>query len=118
LAGQFSTANVTAAEAIELIRAEWTKLAEEGLTQEELSRVQTYLTGAYPLRFDGNESIASILASMQFQGFDIEYLNIRNSLIDAVTLEEANAAAARIWAPDQLHFVVVGNPEGLVTSAQ
>ena len=81
--------------------------------QEDLERVQTYLTGAYPLRFDGNESIAHILASMQFQSFPLNYVNVRNDLIRAVTLEDIQRVAVRLAQPEALHFVVVGQPQGL-----
>jgi len=40
-------------------------MAAEGVTEDELERAKTYLTGAYPLRFDGNERIANILVGMQ-----------------------------------------------------
>lgn len=111
--GRMSTDNANAGAAIDLLREEWAAIAEHGITEEELSRIQTYLTGAYPLRFDGNASIASIMASMQYQGFDIDYVNIRNDLIDALTLEQVNDLAARLFDVDALHFVVVGRPEGL-----
>lgn len=111
--GAFSTGNGTAAEAIELVRDQFRWLAEGGITQEDLDRTKTYLTGAYPLRFDGNGSIARILASMQFQEFGITYVNERNDLVNAVTLEDINRVAAELAQPDGLSFVVVGQPEGL-----
>ena len=111
--GRLSTDNARVGEVVELLRSEWEWLAEGGITQADLERVQTYLTGAYPLRFDGNASIAGILASMQFQGFDIDYVNIRNDLVRAVTLEDIHRVAERIIDPEGLHFVIVGQPQGL-----
>lgn len=111
--GRLSASNADVGEAIDLIRAEWEKLVSQGVTTDELDRIQTYLTGAYPLRFDGNGAIAGIMASMQFQGFGIDYVNIRNDMIEAVTLEDANAVAQRLYRPDSLRFIVVGQPEGI-----
>lgn len=111
--GRLSTDNANVEIVIELLREEWARMAREGITAEELDRIQTYLTGAYPLRFDSNTSIASIMASMQYQGFDIDYVNIRNDLIRELTLEEANEMAARLFDPEALFFVVVGQPVGL-----
>ncbi|WP_417586621.1 M16 family metallopeptidase [Pararhodobacter oceanensis] len=111
--GRFSTANASAAEAIELVRAQYEWLANGGITQEDLDRAQTYLTGAYALRFDGNASIANIMASMQFQDYPLDYVNIRNDLVRAVTLEDIQRVAAQLAQPEALHFVVVGQPEGL-----
>jgi zinc protease len=43
-------------------------------------------------------------------------VNERNDLIEAVTLEEVNRVAKRLLRPDELTFVVVGQPEGLETT--
>jgi zinc protease len=113
--GSVASANGKIAEAVEVIRAEWRKMAEEGVTPKELQDAKTYLTGAYPLRFDGNGQIASILAGMQMQGLPIDYIATRNDKVNAVTLEEVNAFAAKFMDPEGLHFTVVGQPEGLET---
>ncbi|MEO1639637.1 MAG: pitrilysin family protein [Pseudomonadota bacterium] len=111
--GTVASSNETVAEAIEVTRAEWARMAEGGVTEEELTLAKTYLTGEYPLRFDGNADIARIMAGMQMVGLPPEYVIDRNSFVEAVTLEEANRVAAEILRPDELHFVVVGQPVGL-----
>ena len=111
--GSVASANDRIAEAIEVIKAEWRRMAEEGVTPEELEEAKTYLTGAYPLRFDGNANIAGILVGMQITDLTPDYVANRNDFIEAVTLEEINRVAAELLRPDDLHFVVVGQPEGL-----
>ena len=111
--GRLSTDNARVGEVVGLLRSEWEWLAEGGITEADLERVQTYLTGAYPLRFEGNASIAGIMASMQFQGFDIDYVNVRNDLVRAVTLDDIQRVAERMIDPEALHFVIVGQPQGL-----
>ena len=96
-----------------MIKAEWERLATEGVTEQELVDAKTYLTGAYPLRFDGNTNIAEILAGMQLSGLPIDYINTRNDKVDAVTLEDVKRVAERLMRPEALHFVVVGQPEGV-----
>ncbi|MEE2860753.1 MAG: pitrilysin family protein, partial [Pseudomonadota bacterium] len=59
--GGMSGSNATTAEAVDLIRQEWGKMAQ-GVTEQELTDAKTYLTGEYPLRFDGNGRIAGILS--------------------------------------------------------
>lgn len=113
IVGQVSTVNARVADTVDVIRAEWARMAADGLTQAELDRAKTYLTGAYPLRFDGNERIANILVGMQQDGYDIDYITRRNSLIEAVTLDDVNRVARDLIRPDDLHFFVVGKPEGL-----
>ena len=115
--GGVSSSNDRVAEAIEVIRAEWRRMAEEGVTQKELEDAKTYLTGAYPLRFDGNSQIADIMAGMQLQRLPIDNIATRNDQVNAVTLEDVNRVAAELLDPDNLHFVVVGRPDGLDSSA-
>ncbi|WP_405401978.1 M16 family metallopeptidase [Paracoccus sp. Ld10] len=110
--GGMSGSNATTAEAVELIRAEWARMAE-GVTDQELTDAKTYLTGEYPLRFDGNGRIASILAGMQLIGFPIDYIDTRNDKVEAVTSEDVSRVAQRLLDPEQLRFVLVGRPEGI-----
>ena len=111
--GQVASANDRINAAIEVIRDEWRKLARDGVTAEELQAAQTYLTGAYPLRFDGNSQIARILVGMQRIGLGLDYINTRNAKINAVTLSEINQVAAQLLKPEALNFVVAGQPTGL-----
>ncbi|WP_299079002.1 pitrilysin family protein [uncultured Ruegeria sp.] len=114
--GSVSSANDRIAEAVEVIRAEWARAAEDGVTQKELDDAKTYLTGAYPLRFDGNAQIAGIMVGMQMEGLPIDYIATRNDKVNAVTLEEVNRIASELLDPDGLHFTVVGKPVGLETT--
>jgi zinc protease len=47
------------------------------------------------------------------QGYPIDYPLTRNDRVRAVTLADAQRAAARLYRPEALRFVVVGRPEGL-----
>jgi zinc protease len=111
--GSVASANDRMAEAIAVIRAEWARLREEGVTAEELENAKTYLTGAYPLQFEGNGTIAAIAVGMQMDGLPTDYIANRNDLVNAVTLEEINRVAREWLEPEHLTFVVVGKPEGL-----
>ncbi len=111
--GSVSSANDRIAEAVDVIRAEWARMALEGVTEEELSKAKALLTGAYPLRFDGNGAIARIMVGMQMQGLPIDYITTRNDRLSAVTLDEVNRVASDFLRPDELHFVIVGKPDGV-----
>jgi zinc protease len=111
--GQAATGNARMSETIEVVRDEWWRMSDAGVTQDELDTAITYLTGAYPLRFDGNAPIARILAGMQLDDLGIDYINSRNDRIRAVTLDDIDRVVKRIYRPDDLHFVVVGKPVGL-----
>ena len=111
--GSVASANGRIGEAVQVIREEWARMARDGVTEDELDKAKTYLTGAYPLRFDGNERIASILVGMQMDDLPIDYVITRNDKVNAVTLKDVNRVAAELLKPDQLRFVVVGEPKGL-----
>jgi len=111
--GQASTVNARAGETVDVVRDEWARLAEQGVTAVELEAAKTFLTGAYPLRFDGNGRIASQLVGMQMEGLAIDYIVTRNDMVNAVTLEDVNRVVKRVYRPEDLRFVVVGEPEGI-----
>ncbi|WOI55436.1 pitrilysin family protein [Palleronia sp. LCG004] len=112
LMGQAASANASTAETVEVVSDEWARVAE-GVSEEELAEIKTYLTGAYPLRFDGNSTIASILVGMQMDDLGIDYIETRNDQIEAVTLDDIARVAERIYRPDDLSFTIVGQPDGI-----
>jgi zinc protease len=116
LLGQFQASNDKVAEAIEVIRAEWARIATEGVTEEELQNAKTYMTGSYPLRFDGNGTIASILVGMQIMGLTTDYPKTRNARVEAVTMEDVKRVARALFRPEDLAFIVVGQPVGVTAT--
>lgn len=111
--GSVQSANDRVAQAVDVIREEWRKMAEDGVSPDELDAAKTYLTGAYALRFDGNGRIASILAGMQLNGLPIDYIETRNDRINAITRDDISRVAKRLLKVDDLRVVVVGRPKGL-----
>lgn len=116
LLGSLASSNAAMAEALSVVGDEWRRMAEEGITAEELAAAKLYLTGAYPLRFDSNVKIASILVGLQLSDLPIDYIKTRNDKVEAVTLEDINRVAKRLFQPEALRFVVVGQPDGLVAT--
>jgi len=111
--GGVASENARVAESIDVIRAEWRRMREDGPTAQELADAKTYLTGSYPLNLDSTARIAATLVGIQRDGLGIDYLDRRNALIDAVTLADAKRVARTLLDPDRLSFVVVGSPESL-----
>ncbi|MCV6586223.1 MAG: insulinase family protein [Marinibacterium sp.] len=111
--GSVASANDRIAETVSVVRDEWAQAATDGFTEDEVAAAKTYLTGAYPLRFDGNARIASIMVGMQMDDLPIDYIATRNDQVNAVTVEDVNRVARELLDPEQLQFVVVGQPQGL-----
>lgn len=110
--GGMATANARTAEAVALVREVWGNI-REGVTEQELRDAKTFLTGEYPLRFDGNRRIAGILSGMQVMGMPRDYVNTRNEKIEAVTAEDVRRVARDVLDPEKLEFVLVGRPTGM-----
>jgi zinc protease len=111
--GGFSTINARVGEAVEVVKATIQRMADTGPTPQELADIKTYMTGSYPLRFDSADKIAGFLTGLQILGRPIDFANKRNSLIEAVTLEQVNEQAKRLLHAGKLVVVAVGKPEGL-----
>ncbi len=111
--GGVATRNDRVAESLTLIRAEYRRLREKGLSAEELANAKSFLTGSFPLRLSSNARIAGMLVSIQSQNLGIDYIDRYAGYIESVTLEQANRVARRLFDPDRLLVVVVGQPQGL-----
>lgn len=116
--GGIGTANARVKDSLEVIREEWRRLAEEGPSAEEVENAKTYLTGSFPLNLTSTDSIASLLVGVQIEDLGIDYINRRNDLIEAVSLEDARRVAAELLRPDQLSVVVVGKPAGVEATVE
>ncbi len=111
-----STVNAKAGEALDLIRAEWARMAEGGVTPEELVDAKTYLTGSFPLRLGSTDAIAGVLLSIRRDRLGIDYIDRRNDLINAVTIEDVQRVAKRLLDPARLLTVLVGQPDGVAAT--
>ncbi len=111
--GSVSTRNEKASETLAIVVDTLKKMADEGPSQAELDDMKTYLTGSYALRFDSNGKIAGQLLGIQQQNLGIDYVNNRNSKVEALTLDDVRAQAKRLVHADRLITIVVGRPEGI-----
>lgn len=108
IAGQFQTNPEKVVEAIKIVRDEWTRMAAEGPTEQELTDAKTYLMGYYPRNFTSTRSAAQALRGLQMEGLGIDYVERRQKEIAAVTPDDVRRVAKRLLNADQLSFIVVG----------
>lgn len=111
--GGAATRNDRAGETIDLIRKELKRFAADGPSPQELADAKTYITGSYALRFTTSTRIADQLLGIQEENLGIDYIKVRNSLVEAVTLEDLKRVAKRLIDADRLIVTVVGKPEGI-----
>jgi zinc protease len=94
--------------AIASVDEEIAKLADEGLTQKELDDSRRYLIGAMPRALETNAAIASFLQTAEFFELGLDYDIRMAGYLEAVTLDDANAAARRLLDMNRATVVVAG----------
>jgi zinc protease len=97
------------ADTIEAIDLEIKRFAADGPTEVELAEAKSYLKGSQMLSLDTSSKLATALLQYQHDNLPIDYIEKRNAIVDAVTLDDAKRAAKRLWA-DGLLTVIVGRP--------
>lgn len=111
--GGTSTKNERAAESIAVIEEQIAKLVAEGPTPDELEKAKKYLIGSYALRFDTSTKIAGNLVSLQVEDYPVEFLDRRNEMIAAVTLDDINRVSRRLFDGKKLLIAAAGRPVGM-----
>jgi zinc protease len=111
MAGDFATKATSVQDAIGVVRDTLKEFADNGPTEKELADAKTYLTGSFPISFSSNVGIVGVLNGFQQVGLPIDYIQKRNSLIEAVTVADVKRAAARIYNPRAMTIVIAGSPE-------
>jgi predicted Zn-dependent peptidase len=85
-------------------------MAAKGITAEQLSSVKAYVKGTYPRQaLETSDQLANVLGDIEIFGLNRGEVDDLFSRIDAVTLDQANAAIKKHFRSDNLTFVVLGN---------
>lgn len=111
--GNVSTQNKDMGLSLTVIKEQFDDFAKNGPSEEELKNAKQYLTGSYALRFDTSSKISSQLLWIQIEGLEDDYIDKRNGLIEAVTMDDIRRVAKRLIKSDGMIVTIVGQPEGL-----
>jgi zinc protease len=101
-----SSANV--GRAIASIDAELLAIRSEGFRPKEIDESKGYLVGSLPRQLETNSAIASFLVNAELFGLGLDFDERLPGLVQAVTLDHANAAARRLLDPARATIVVAG----------
>jgi len=107
-----STKNDSAAEMIEIIKAEMETMKQD-IAEEDLAPIKSYMTGSLMLSLTSTDKIAGTLQDMQISGYETDYLDRYAGNINAVTAGDVKRVAERILKPDLLTVIMVGQPVGI-----
>ena len=108
LSGTTATKTETVDQTIALVRSEWEKLYEKGLTEHEFLFHVSRMIGQYPLGLTSTRAIVSELLNCAQIGLTPAFLNEYSGHLRKLTLEQVNRVIRECIHPDQLSFVVVG----------
>lgn len=102
-----STRADNADEALKIIREEIARIAEEGVTQEELDKAKKFVAGSYAIaNLDTSGKIARVLVSLQKENLGIDYIDTREDQIAAVKLEDVNRMAKELLSVEPTIIIV------------
>ncbi|WP_019996676.1 M16 family metallopeptidase [Aureimonas ureilytica] len=101
LAGSTATRADKANESVAIIRAELKRMAENGPTAEELAKAKAFVKGSYAVQnLSSSLAIASTLVGIQLEDLGVDYIDKRQGLIDAVTLDDTKRVAKELLSAD------------------
>lgn len=104
--GNTGTRADRAGETLDAVEKEIRRIAEEGPTQQELDEAKSYLKGSQMLALDTSSKLAQGMLQYQLDKLPIDYIEKRNAIVDAVTLDDTRKAARQLWGQGLLTVIV------------
>lgn len=99
-----------AGETLSIIDTEIKRMADEGVTEEELEMAKKTRLGGYAINnFMSSVQTANTLVGIQLDNLGIDFLDERQRLIEAVTVEDISSAARRLLSAKPA-LMIVGPP--------
>ncbi|MCC8968378.1 insulinase family protein [Bradyrhizobium sp. Pear76] len=115
--GNTGTRADRAGQTVDAIDAEIRRIAEDGPTQQELDEAKSYLKGSQMLALDTSSKLAQAMLQYQLDKLPIDYIEKRNAIVDAVTLDDAKRVARRLWGNGLLTVIVGRAPQAAAQPA-
>ena len=98
-------------------RRELKKWYDDGVTAAELERTKTNLAGSYKVGLATTDGIAGMILATIARGYDLNWLDEYPKTIDAVTLDQVNAAIKKHLNPDDMILIKAGTVPSIAPAA-
>lgn len=112
-AGEFSvsmqTKNEVADQAIDAALAQIRRIRDQPASEQDIKDAKAFLTGSFPLRLDTSSKIASWLASIEYFGLGLDYVDRYPGLINAVTAADIQRVARKYLDSEKYALAVVAD---------
>jgi zinc protease len=102
------TRNDQTTKAVEVMNATVKDFVEKGPTEKELTAAKQNITGGFAMRVDTNSKLTDYITMIGFYQQPLDYLEVFQNEIDAVTVEAVKDAFNRRIRPEWLQTVTVG----------
>ena len=104
--------------AIDLALQVLNRLHTTGISEKVLSSAKSYIKGQFPPNYETSGSLANLLTSMDYFGFDDRYINTFEETVDKMTVAKANEIAKKYFPKDNLQFVIIGKSSEIKDSCK
>jgi len=94
--------------AIDLIKQELKRYADEGVTAEELSDSQANFIGRLPLSLESNGGVAGSIINIERYGLGLDYYRQYADMVQAVTVDDVRESAQKYIDPERLVIATAG----------
>lgn len=108
LIGRIATRQSAVRRSVDAVRDAMRRFASDGPTGQELADAKLYLTGSFALALASNADMAARLNLLQQEGLPLDYIDRRSDSLNAVTLDDVNRVARRLFDPAKMTIVVAG----------
>lgn len=89
------------------------KMADSGVTEEELVAAKANLSGSFGRSLESPSTIASFAINTQRYGLSDDFYATYLQRLNAVTVNEVNAAAKKYLKPENMYITAVGNAKDI-----
>ena len=97
-----------AALALEVMSSTTAQFIADGPTPSELIAAKANLVNGYPLRIDNNRKLLDNVSSIAWNDLPLDTMDVWTKQVEAVTLDQVNAAFKKYLAMDRMKIVVLG----------
>lgn len=84
-------------------------IVENGITEKELTEAKANLSGSFGRSLENPSTIANFAINIERYDLPDDYYSTYLQRLNALTVEDINAAAKKYIKPDNMHIAIVGN---------
>jgi predicted Zn-dependent peptidase len=110
-AGYVQTKSATAHYATSLILHEFKRIQKELVSDEEMETAKNFYLDSFPDRFSSAIGTMTTFASLEYDGFPMNYYDSYRTKYDAVTKQDVMRVAKKYIKPNEMSIFIVGDIE-------